>query len=86
MKATILPVPVFSLRRIETPYERTPRYKNFAHSAACESPYRLLSPPREVQHGSGEDRSWPSPVWDIRLAAKPGQRQIDPSTRRVFEG
>jgi len=29
MKATVLTVPVFSLRRIETPYERTPGYKNY---------------------------------------------------------
>src|ERR1035437_1982876 len=29
MKATVLPIPVFSLRRIETPYERAPGYKNY---------------------------------------------------------
>jgi hypothetical protein len=29
MKATVLTIPVFSLRRIETPYERTPGYKNY---------------------------------------------------------
>lgn len=29
MKATILTVPVFSLRRVETPFERKPGYKNY---------------------------------------------------------
>jgi hypothetical protein len=29
MKTTVVSIPVFSLRRIETPYERTPGYKNY---------------------------------------------------------
>jgi hypothetical protein len=29
MKSVVLSIPVFSLRRIETPYERDPGYKNY---------------------------------------------------------